>query len=115
MPLGYCGLITVMSVSAYDDSSGEPPYLGLTASGEKTHVGVVAAGPDIPFGTEVFILGYGKGIVLDRGSAITDGHMDIWMPSNELAWQWGRKTLPVILRWRVDNGKHDLRLQRVWF
>ena len=102
-----------MNVSAYDDSSGEYPYIGLTASGEKTHHGIVAAGPGIPFGTEVFILGYGKGIVLDRGSAITDSHMDIWMSSNDLAWQWGRRILPVILQWEVDDTLCCKRVSRV--
>jgi hypothetical protein len=34
---------------------------------------------------------------LDRGSAITDGHVDVWMESEADALEWGRRELVVLV------------------
>ena len=55
--------------------SGDP---NVTASGAKSDPNrTIAAGPGIPFGTQIYIPGIGNRIVEDRGSAITDNHIDI--------------------------------------
>lgn len=62
------------------------PNYGITASGEKAQVGVtVAAGPDIPLGTRIYLPelewlnGTGEFIVQDRGGGITEGRLDVYM------------------------------------
>ncbi len=89
-PLGCQALLIMTSVSAYDD-------FGLTTSGAITSQGTVAAGRDIPFNSVVVIPRWGVGVVQDRGDAITNGHVDLWMPTYKQAIEWGRKELPVIV------------------
>ncbi len=69
--------------------SGNP---NITASGAQVVPGVtVAAGPSIPFGTRMFIDGHGWRTVQDRGSRITDRHIDIAVSSRQEALQHGRQ------------------------
>lgn len=63
-----------------------------TASGTWPKVGTVAADTDIlPFGTKVYIPGYGIGTVEDRGGEINGNRMDVYLPSRAAAVEWGRK------------------------
>lgn len=96
-PAGYCALVATLSVSAYSDDSGDGQ--GITASGAHTEHGTLAAGSSVPFGTHVLVAGYGAGRVQDRGSLITDAHLDIWMSEDGDAWEWGRQSLPVVMFW----------------
>ncbi len=49
-----------------------------------------------PFGTEMFVPGYGWGIVEDRGSAIKGPlHIDLYFNSHQDALQWGRRKVTV--------------------
>lgn len=93
-----CGVMLCLSlsVSGYSDSTGAPPFAGLTASGAKTAPGVAACGPSFPFGT-VMLVGGKPYVCLDRGSAITDGKLDLWMESEAAALTWGRRQLPVVV------------------
>lgn len=45
----------------------------------------------IPLGTKVYIEGYGFGIAHDTGGAIKGNIIDVFMPSREAAYTWGRK------------------------
>ena len=64
----------------------------ITASGEPVVPGVtVAAGKDLPFGTELYIHGIGKRIVQDRGAAISRGHIDIAVKTQAEAIRFGRR------------------------
>ena len=94
-PAGPCAAIAVMNVSAYDNTTGDVRYFGYTANGSVARSGTVAGGPAIPFGTRVFIPGYGLGTVQDRGGLITNQHLDIWFPRKTDALQWGRQRIPV--------------------
>ncbi|MDW7661840.1 MAG: 3D domain-containing protein [Bacillota bacterium] len=63
----------------------------VTASGEATEIGLtVAASRGIPFGTRVYIPGYGFRTVQDRGGAIIEGRLDIAVASRLEALQLGR-------------------------
>lgn len=82
---------------------GDPLY-GITYSGTKVQQWrTVAAGPDIPIGTRVFIPELsekpngGIFIVEDRGGAISNAHMDIYMDNLGDARNWGRQHLEVML------------------
>ena len=90
-----CQIVT-LSVSAYWNGSGAPPYQGLTASGVQTGPQTCACGPRYPFGT-VFIVDGVVYVCQDRGSAITDGHLDLWMTSEEAAMQFGRCQMQVVV------------------
>lgn len=82
---------------------GDPEY-GITASGaivEEWHT--AAAGPSVPFGTRLYIPEFadkpngGWFVVEDRGSAITDHHVDIYMPRLQDALDFGRRPLTVYI------------------
>ena len=75
---------------------GERKKIGITADGSKAKKGTIAA--DIrkyPFGTKMYVPGYGWGEVHDVGSAIKGNHIDIFFSSHERATKWGRQSLKV--------------------
>lgn len=100
------GSYRTMNVTAYSLDGGayspDSPYYGMTASGAYvTPWYTVAAGPSIPFGTRIYIpyfKDYPNGgifVVQDRGGAVGDGNLDIYMESTSDAWNFGRRDLEV--------------------
>ena len=76
--------------------SGDPT---VTASGEQSQPGIsIAAGPSVPFGTEMYVPGYGVGVVHDRGGMITDKHIDLMFATRGQALSWGRQTVTVYVK-----------------
>jgi len=84
----------------------------------------VAAGPDIPIGTRVFIPELsampngGIFIVEDRGGAISNAHLDIYMESLKDARKWGRQHIEVLM-WLAGDfneilAKIDSDRRRRW-
>ena len=45
----------------------------------------------IPLNTKVYVEGYGFAIAHDTGGAIRGNIIDVFMPSREAAYNWGRK------------------------
>ncbi len=93
-----------MIVTAYTlgaDSTGKAvgdSGYGVTASGALGTPGyTIAASPDIPFGTKIFVPGWGTGVVQDRGGAITQGHLDVLMATEAEAIAWGIRVLDVTI------------------
>jgi 3D (Asp-Asp-Asp) domain-containing protein len=97
-----------MRATAYDlsyESCGKlpsHPEYGITASGEPVREWYTcASGPEIPFGTQVYIpefAGYpNKGwfVVQDRGSAVKRGCIDIYMADGDTCRDFGVKWLDV--------------------
>ncbi len=79
--------------SSTGKSKGDPGY-GITASGKKTAEGrTIACPPSIPFGTRVQIEGVGVRVCEDRGSAIKEGHLDVYVLSEKEALSFGRRSL----------------------
>ena len=77
-------------------NKGKPKAVGVTASGTRAGYGTVAADTAVlPFGTIVYVPGYGYGRVEDRGGAITGQRLDLWYSSHEEAQRWGRKRMNV--------------------
>jgi 3D (Asp-Asp-Asp) domain-containing protein/septal ring factor EnvC (AmiA/AmiB activator) len=71
-----------------------------TASGLPLGWGTVAVDTDVfPFGTKMYIPGYGDGVAADRGTAIIGKIIDIWFPTCGQARAWGRKTLTITVFW----------------
>ena len=81
---------------------GQRKKVGITADGTKAkskwlwRKGTIAA--DItkyPFGTRMYVPGYGWGVVHDEGSAIKGDHIDVFFRSHKTSQKWGRKVLVV--------------------
>ncbi len=80
---------------------GQPKEVGVTASGTKARHGTIAADTTrYPFGTVMYIEGYGYGRVEDQGGAIKGDHIDLYFSSHREAEKWGKRT-----RW-VDIWSH---------
>lgn len=62
---------------------------GITASGVPAVGRIIAAPPEIPFGTEIYIEGYGYAKVEDRGGAIKGKRLDVLFPSHQQSVNWG--------------------------
>jgi len=82
-------------------NKGKSKKVGITASGTKGHRGTIAADPRYyPFGTVMYVPGYGYGKVEDVGSAIKGrARIDLYFSSHQKALNWGRKRVPVEV-WR---------------
>jgi 3D (Asp-Asp-Asp) domain-containing protein len=77
-------------------NKGRPKAVGVTASGTRASYGTIAADTAVlPFGSVVFVPGYGYGRVEDRGGAIKGRCLDLWFSSHEEATRWGRKRMKV--------------------
>lgn len=88
-------------VYAYGPNEGKRKAVGITSDGTKAKKGTIAA--DIrryPYGTRMFVPGYGWGEVHDTGSAIKGDHIDVFFPDIDDALKWGRRYLDVIIERR---------------
>jgi 3D (Asp-Asp-Asp) domain-containing protein len=86
-------------VYAYGPHEGEKKQVGITSDGTRAKKGTIAA--DIsryPYGTKMYVPGYGWGEVHDTGSAIKGDHIDVFFPHEKDALKWGRKYLDVIIQ-----------------
>jgi 3D (Asp-Asp-Asp) domain-containing protein len=71
---------------------------GYTANGTKATKGVCAVDTRlIPFGTKMYIPGYGFAIAADRGSAIKGNRIDLCFDTYEEAIRFGRKMVDVYI------------------
>lgn len=87
-------------VTAYTngaESTGKNPGdhdYGVTASGARTKTGhTVACPPSMAFGTRLNIEGIGVRTCEDRGGAITEGHIDLYVAGVSEAKAFGRQRL----------------------
>ena len=85
-----------MPIVSRGPDKGKRKLVGVTAGGSRASVGTIAADTSVyPFGTVMYVEGYGYGRVEDRGSAIKGNHIDLFFRSHRQARQWGRKTMRV--------------------
>ena len=102
---GYCecGVCTnwkrnwrLKPVVASGPNKGKRKNVGVTATGTRAKPGTIAADTSIyPFGTIMYIPGYGYGRVEDVGSAIKGHHIDLYFNSHGEALKWGKKNRKV--------------------
>ncbi|MFW0909641.1 3D domain-containing protein [Bacillus altitudinis] len=72
---------------------GHPEY-GVTASGARTKTGhTIACPPSMAFGTRLNIEDIGVRTCEDRGGAITEGHIDLYVAGVAEAQSFGRQRL----------------------
>ncbi|MCX7773376.1 MAG: 3D domain-containing protein [Clostridia bacterium] len=103
-----------MRVKAYDLSYASckklpsHPEYGITASGSRVKEWyTVAAGPGIPFGTRIYIPYFkdkpngGVFVVQDRGNAVKDNCLDVFMQSHKACMQFGVRNLEIYI---LDGG-----------
>ncbi len=84
-------------------NKGQRKIVGMTASGAMVKPGTIAADTSVyPFGTIMYIDGYGYGRVEDRGGAIKGQHIDLYFKSHKQALIWGRKNKTVKI-WIVSK------------
>ncbi|RDW15899.1 PcsB-like coiled-coil domain-containing protein [Oceanobacillus chungangensis] len=92
------GKTLMMSSTAYTvESSGGS---GVTSTGidlrENPDTKVIAVDPSvIPLGTVVHVEGYGYAIAGDIGGAIKGNKIDVYVPTQKAALNWGRRTVKV--------------------
>ncbi len=112
------GFQRIMEVSAYDSckkctnwkrnwlfrpvvasgpGAGHRKRVGITASGAKAEEGTIAADTShYPFGTVMYVPGYGYGRVEDRGKSIKgESKIDVYFNKHKEALRWGRRNLAV--------------------
>lgn len=84
-------------VYAYGPMKGRRKEVGVTACGVDATPGTVAADTAYyPFGTVLYVPGYGYAVVEDRGGAIKGPHrLDLWFPTRRQALEWGRRSVNV--------------------
>lgn len=98
---GYCKCGTCCSwhrnwllrpVYSSGPNRGKRKQVGVTASGTRAKPGTIAADPArYPFGTIMYIEGYGYGRVEDTGGDIKGDHIDLYFKSHGDAEEWGRQ------------------------
>lgn len=87
----------------YGPNKGQRKQVGVTASGTRARPGTIAADTrHYPFGTIMYIEGYGYGRVEDRGGAIKGQSIDLYFRTHKQALEWGRKQMPVRV-WREQT------------
>lgn len=83
-------------VIASGPSRGRPKAVGITASGTRARRGTVAADLSVlPFGTVLYVPGYGWGRVEDTGASIRGQAIDLFFDSHDDALRWGRRRIRV--------------------
>lgn len=87
-------------VIASGPSKGRRKAVGITASGTEAAPGTIAADPKLfPFGTVMYVPGYGYGRVEDTGRDIVGKRLDVYYPRHGRAEDWGRQALDIRV-WR---------------
>ena len=78
-------------------NKGDRKKIGQTASGKQARYGTIAADTShYPFGTVIYVPGYGYGRVEDRGGDIKGpNRLDLFFKDHKGAQKWGRQTKKV--------------------
>jgi len=84
-------------------NKGKTKKIGITASGVRARPGTIAADTArYPFGTVMYVEGYGFGRVEDCGGKVKGDHIDLFFHSHRQAERWGVKKVPVKI-WFTDR------------
>lgn len=87
--------------------AGKPKKVGVTASGTRAGHGTIAADTTrYPFGTVMYVDGYGYGRVEDVGGAIKGDRIDLYFNGHTIARKWGKKRIKVKI-WLCSSASND--------
>lgn len=94
---GYAYIDTMeMKVTAY--TQFDAGCSGTTSTGAVATKGILAVDPTvIPYGTQVYIPGYGVALAADTGSAIKGNRLDVCYDTLDEAFSWGVRNLTVYI------------------
>lgn len=86
-------------VFSHGANAGTPKEVGVCADGTRAELGTIAADTQYyPFGTRLYVPGYGYGVVHDRGGDILGpARIDVFYKRHRQALRWGRRKLPVVI------------------
>ena len=85
-----------LNVVATGYTPGDPGCTGITYTGTKASRGTIEVDPKvIPFGTKLYIPGYGYGVAADTGGAIKGNKIDLCYETRAEALNWGIKNITV--------------------
>lgn len=94
-------------VFASGPNKGKRKIVGQTASGAMARPGTIAADTSIfPFGTILYVPGYGYGRVEDRGGDIKGYRLDLFYRTHEEAKRYGRQRLKIRAWFPGGVGPH---------
>ena len=94
-----------LPVYASGSMKGKAKQVGITSSGTRARHGTIAADvASYPYGTIMYITGYGYGRVEDIGGDIKGHRIDLFFESHNDALKWGRRNLPVQI-WPAERGQ----------
>lgn len=106
----------VYEITAYTngyESTGKRPGdrgYGITASGKPTvEMWTIACPPELPFGTKIYIeeLKWTYSCQ-DRGSAITSGHLDIFIKDLNRANEFGRQAMHIFILPQLKEKSNEV-------
>ena len=106
----------VYEITAYTngyESTGKRPGdrgYGITASGEPTvEMWTIACPPELPFGTKIYIAELEWTYSCqDRGSAITSGHLDVFIRDLNRANQFGRQPMHIFILPKLKEKSNEI-------
>jgi len=86
----------ICSTSAYTSGTGNITASGRIVKRDPNGISTVSVDSNvIPFGTILYIEGYGYAVSADTGSAINGNELDLYFDSSSECYDWGRKTVKV--------------------
>lgn len=98
-----------LNATAYTDIEGDR-WSGITASGMKTFVGMVAVDPRvIPLGTKLYVEDYGVAVAGDTGGAIKGNKIDLFFNTNSEVYNFGRRNKKIYI---LKDQSLDVRTER---
>jgi 3D (Asp-Asp-Asp) domain-containing protein/uncharacterized protein YabE (DUF348 family) len=87
-----------MRVEATGYSPRQRGLSDFTATGARAKRGVIAVDPRvIPFGTRVYVPGYGYAVAADTGGAIKGNRIDLCFATVAECFAWGRRTVTITI------------------
>ncbi|HLX53535.1 MAG TPA: 3D domain-containing protein [Aquella sp.] len=85
-------------VTGYSPDPRDNGGISQSYFGRKLHHGTIAVDPKvIPFGSKIYVKGYGYGWAADVGGAIRGKHIDVCLPSRHDASRWGLRHMTIYI------------------